>query len=607
MRKRACVALVGLLLTSTGCQITLPSGLGPLGVTGGPPKPGGDPAPSDLSCADRFTKLDKNKDKFLSLDEYVAKGGEKDNRMAKAEDARKFLALDADGDRKLSVAEYQAGCNEMIAPAPPPTPMPTAPATRPPGSDCGDAFTKYDADEDGNWDLEEFRSWDATRPRPKMRCTEGVGLPVAMGSGNIVAAGGGNLVARRVLTQVQGNAGAGLISDNGSVFVSNNGGVLVADNGGGLISNNGGGLVANNGGLISNNAGGLISNNAGMIIAPPPFPCPPDDPEFRFRQFDHDDDGVVSAKEFCAGPVARPMPIASGGPEPYPYPIPYPSEGPYPMPSYTPGPMGCEEGFFQADADGDGLVSPEEYRGIYRAPDVVYTNGADGQGAWVEARPMDPDMLFKQQDQDADGYLSLEESCGFPGPVATPPPGDWCNFWELDANGDGEGSWEEFVQLTVRNEFPAPTKDVAYTRFAQHDFDQNFIITKDEWCGYTQPEPYPYEPSPVPSWNTAPTPTPMPWPTKKPTTGDLPPCYGAFVTADDDGDRKVTVEAWAAARLGQIRWIQAPSDEDLAKQKASFAAEAKGYDRNGDGVLTADEVQYLCGAEGETNDDWAVR
>ena len=573
MRKRTCVALVGLLVTASGCKLTLPSGFPIVPVTPtGSTKPGGPTEPAGTgACAERFVKLDKNADKALSLDEYVAKGGEPGDRDGKDDDARNFLALDQDGDRKLSAQEYAAGCDDGgTKPTAKPTAAITTPPTPPPGAGCDDAFAKYDRDQDGAWSIDEFLGWDGSRPRPKTPCggggivsSHGGGLIAVSGGGTIVAAGGGSLLPKRVLQQA---------------IISNDGGVL--------ISNNSGGLIA------AGNAGGLISSGPnGAMIAPMPFPCPPDDPKFRFAQFDHDGDGKIAVGEFCNGPLKRPHPQPTGGPEPW------PTGGPYPEP--TPGPYGCEDGFFRSDRDGDGLVSPEEFKLSYVTPDVVYSNNGGNEGAWISAPAIDPYVIFKSQDQDGDGYLSLEESCGYDTyPVETPPPADWCGFYKVDADGDGEATWEEYVGWSLRNEFPAPSKDVVYTRFASQDFDQNWVITQDEYCGFVEPEPYPYPtPTPVASWYPSPKPTWYPTPTPAPTAAPGSACLDAVVAAGAKNG-PITFDAYAKARFDQVRFFQQPSDEDVKAMLENYASEARAYDRDNDGRLSYDEAKALCVSQG---------
>ena len=550
MRKRTCVALVGLLMTATGCKLTLPGGFPLVPVTPtGSATPGEDPRPTDVSCTDRFAKYDKNKDKALTLAEYLAKGGEKGDRSEKDDDAQHFLALDEDGDRKLSPDEYAAGCRDAGPVPPEPTsPIATAPPPRP-GTGCEEVFAKYDGDQSGAWDIGEFMDWDGSRPRPASACVDG-------GPGGMV---------------MPNDNGGGLIAGQEAGVVSSRGLRQVGD--AGVSSGNDGG------GLIGKDGGGVVSPFPGGIMAPPmPFPCPPDDPKFRFSQLDHDNDGQISAREFCAGPVKRPPPF------------PRPSGGPEPYPVETPGPGGCEDGFFRSDRDGDGLVSPEEFRASFITPDVIYANNGT-RGEWVSAPAIDHMAIFKEQDRDQDGWLSLEESCGFvpPMPDETPPPADWCGFYKIDADNDGQATWEEFAGWSVRNEFPAPTKDVIYTRFAERDFDQNWVITQDEYCdfGQVEPQPYPY-PSPEPTAWATPTPAP-------PTAGN---CFDTFLKAGGSPERAISFEAYAKARLDQVRWFQAPSDEEVKRMMESYMSEARAYDRNKDGMLSYEEAKALCANQG---------
>lgn len=536
MRKRALIGVCGTVVLAQGCMLKLPGNLGdpsawlPKPVTAtAPTKPSAEPGtPTGASCEDRFARLDKDGNKTLSLDEWLKDKGGKG--------ARVFLDS-ADPDRELSYDEFLASCGGNTATPRPATPRPaTPPPIARPG--CEGSFAQHDGDGDGQWTLDEFMAWEATRPRKARPCVEGV-------------------------------------------FISNNGGGLIAHNGGGIVAAGGGALIAsrrqllqlNNkgGGLISDQGGGLIANNARFF----PNPCPPDDPAYRYAQFDHDGDGQVSAQEFCGGPGARPQPWPSYTPDVY------PSGQPEPYPET------CEDGFFDADYDGDGLVSRDEYT-AQRAEgaQMVYQEG----DRWISAPRPDAGEEFAKKDIDGDGYLSLDESCyGGPEPEPSDDPNEWCNFYKVDDDGDDQASWEEFLAWSGRNTFPPPSKEVVYADFSRRDFDQNFVLTRDEWCGeIVAPTPPPYPRRSPGGWNPQPSPQP---------SGDAQiACMQAFSAAQVPGQSWVSFDAYAQARVAQTRWIQAPTDEERRAQHQMWVDQAKPFDRDNDGRLSLAELGAFCGA-----------
>jgi Ca2+-binding EF-hand superfamily protein len=59
-----------------------------------------------MTPEERFQKLDKNSDGFLSCDEFCAPAAKKPELKEKLEKA--FKAMDKDGDGKVSLEEYKA-------------------------------------------------------------------------------------------------------------------------------------------------------------------------------------------------------------------------------------------------------------------------------------------------------------------------------------------------------------------------------------------------------------------------------------------------------------------------------------------------------------------
>ncbi len=97
-----------------------------------------------------------------------------------------------------------------------------------------------------------------------------------------------------------------------------------------------------------------------------------------------------------------------------------------------------EEIFSDADTDGDGYLSSAELDEFItsRPPPM---GGPEGMGPPPE--PMDASSIMKNEDTDADGSISLEES-SLPDSV----------FSLLDTNQDGQISLEELEAANVENE-----------------------------------------------------------------------------------------------------------------------------------------------------------
>lgn len=309
--------------------------------------------------------------------------------------------------------------------------------------------------------------------------------------------------------------------------------------------------VAQDDGLISANGGGLISDKD--LDAPVSSPACPPPPAFPpFEKLDASGDGAITADELCeyffGGPVIEPPPPPVGG--------------------------DCKETFMRADANRDGAVSPEEYmRADFRPP------LPEGIAA-AAVMPSDETLKkrFLSLDRNQDGKLTPEEFCSNWGAVQPPPPppSDDCRvrFKASDTGGDGRLDWVEFFgrQTALMGAFPSDAeyarfKDEQHRHFLALDTDGDQVLGPEEFCA--EDGVVPVEPAP----------------------GD---CEGEYKAFDQDGSGALTYDEYAAGRYGQIRFIQAPTQEEAARLIDDFKARAKALDANEDQKLSYEEFSRSC-------------
>jgi len=169
----------------------------------------------------------------------------------------------------------------------------------------------------------------------------------------------------------------------------------------------------------------------------PPVKPPGINPAEVFAKADTDGDGSLSPAEFKASPFGR--------------------KG--------------EEAFRMLDRNGDGKISHEEF--IHR-----------GEGAGKPDKPQPPvgpePVAFGKLDTDGDGVLSLDEFMA--GPAGHKGPAAEGYFRKLDRNGDGHVSHDEFYnrEQPAKPERPLKPGPPPAELFRKLDTDQDGKLTLDE-------------------------------------------------------------------------------------------------------------------------------
>lgn len=147
-----------------------------------------------------------------------------------------------------------------------------------------------------------------------------------------------------------------------------------------------------------------------------------------------------------------------------------PGQAAQPTQALQPGPKalrpGCEARFDSLDTNLDGRLTKEELKAIPHRSEIA-------------------DKIFKNRDANGDGILSKEEFCGV---ASTKPsaragggqggkPGTVClnRFKTLDTNGDGLLTRDEFLAIPHSN-------DRAEQAFKARDLNKDGALTKDEFC-----------------------------------------------------------------------------------------------------------------------------
>ncbi len=129
----------------------------------------------------------------------------------------------------------------------------------------------------------------------------------------------------------------------------------------------------------------------------------------------------------------------------------------------TPNPF--REAWVQADKDGDGKISKEEFKAMPR----------------IQKLPEEKqDKIFARLDKDGDGSLSREEISNFQRPRNGKP---MRRLWQLDTDKSGGISLEEFKQGEFFKKLPVERMEALFRRL---DTDGDGLITPKD-----KPEPLP--------------------------------------------------------------------------------------------------------------------
>lgn len=224
----------------------------------------------------------------------------------------------------------------------------------------------------------------------------------------------------------------------------------------------------------------VASNNPGAV----PFDAPDQpmpgcaslpriDALGAFGKFDWNQDKRLDRKEFCAFSDAWTAP-----------------PGGQPGPDYPPPPdTDCKASFVNADANGDGAVTIEEYL----LADYHGRDGLSPDTATTGMMPPDSDMKarFFARDHDQNGQLDPGEWCADkpdpPPPPPTDPPELGCADEAADTNRDGLVDWGEFFEAH-RHEADVMAVDYAiakeqiYKRFAELDHNDDGFLDAAERC-----------------------------------------------------------------------------------------------------------------------------
>ena len=75
-------------------------------------------------------------------------------------------------------------------------------------------------------------------------------------------------------------------------------------------------------------------------------------------------------------------------------------------------------------------------------------------------------------------------------------------------------------------------------------------------------------------------------------------CAKLFASYDTNQDGFVDIAEYAQGRWSELRFIKAPTPDEEKRQRATFEAQAKLYDANGDGKLNLLEFLVICPTNG---------
>jgi Ca2+-binding EF-hand superfamily protein len=253
----------------------------------------------------------------------------------------------------------------------------------------------------------------------------------------------------------------------------------------------------------------------------------------------------------------------------------------------------CRDLYARLDSNGDGILTELEYH-----QGRVLVGGAFP--ALATATDAELSAHLKGIDANHDGKVTPEEfgrACD-PRPTPRPSPSaceDCAQFKALDRDRNGTVSFDEYFLMKGGTK---ETKDRLATAFAVADLDGDGQLTAAELCGpetlpSASPKPSPtLTPSEGPSPSSKPSadPTPSPKPSASSTPSPKPSespkvtneCADKLATYDTNQNGSVTDEEYFFGVGG----TQATKDQ--------VAADFKGLDTNGDGVLS---VAEYCGPQ----------
>jgi Ca2+-binding EF-hand superfamily protein len=518
MRNYSKAALLCLVLATQACTLTLPNNLvkGTTTVTGTDGNGGTVSGKED--CNALFFKYDLNSDKQLSEDEYIK--GRLGN--VKQDDGSTGGTVVATGG--VQTEEAKAPTREERR---------EVLDVRTIEDDIRAGFKAMDADQNGALSREEFllncggEATDTPKPKPSGKKVVPPQPPVRKGECN------------DALRKWDQNGDGAIDRAEFQVFIQNSPNAMPA-------------MACAPMDLISNQVGGIISNNssettanvkADVDVAVPNCIAPP--APIAFEKFDFDQNGTLSADEFCEA-----------------YSTIYVAVPPVPP---TPPNWDCKSTFLRADVNHDGRVDLEEFRRADYSPPPP-----DGM-ARPAVMPSDEEQFrrFESMDANRDKFLTPDEFCGWAVPPVPPvEPGSCDELLRRDRDNDGMVRWEEYYVEpgpNVKVDYPA-YKDAQYQSFKSMDRNGDGALGKDELCGNVLPEPDPN--------------------TDK--------CTAEFKSFDRDGSGQLSYDEYAGGRYGQIRFIQAPSQEEAAKFVYEFKARARALDVDGDEQLSLKEFGQGC-------------
>lgn len=284
-------------------------------------------------------------------------------------------------------------------------------------------------------------------------------------------------------------------------------------------------------------------------------PCPAFDQK-TFMHFDVDGNGELGPDELCRL-------LDEGNPPPTP-------------PSMMPGGPGCDETFKKADVDGDGRISLDEF---------IRTDPSQPSGPRAETTMAAPPqeglkIRFSERDRNRDGFLTHEEWCGGLTPPVMPPDKPpvangvkvTCDdIGKFDRDSDKQLSWDEYfggLTSTVRltQDGMVTFKAQAYEQFRASDSDGNGFVTADEACGGS--------------------------------TGggdDDTACNQRFDHYDTSDNEELDENEYVEGRMGEIRYVKAPTPEETRRMRESTIQDFKRLDRDNSGNLDRDEFGVDCG------------